>query len=100
MRRLLDAGLGPGGLRAIVVIGVLSAVRAASLVMIAESLAGSIAAIAGGTQGWRDAILLGVIGAVLRAGSTWAVGTVAAHEARIKTIKAQIESRWKRVASR
>jgi len=79
--RLLDAGLGPGGLRSVVVIGLLSVVRAVSLVMIAESLAGSIAAIADGRQDWRGVILLGVAGAVLRAGSTWAIGTVAAHEA-------------------
>jgi len=79
--RLFDAGLGPGGLRSVLVIGLLSAVRAVSLVMIAESLAGSISAIAGGTSGWQAVIALGVVGAALRAGSTWAIGTVAAHEA-------------------
>jgi len=79
--RLFDAGLGPGGLRGVVVIGLLSAVRAVALVMIAESLAGSIAAIADDRHDWRGVILLGAVGAVLRAGSTWAIGTVAAHEA-------------------
>lgn len=79
--RLFDAGLGPGGLRSVVIIGLLSVVRAFALVMIAESLAASIAAIAGGRDDWRGVILLGVAGAVLRAGSTWAIGTVAAHEA-------------------
>ena len=79
--RLLAAGLGPGGVRAALVIGVLSAIRAVALVLIAESLAGSIAAVASGSTGWRSAIVLGVIGAVLRAGSTWAIGTVAAREA-------------------
>ncbi len=79
--RLLDAGLGPGGLRAALAIGVLSAIRAIAIVLIAESLAGSIAAVASGSTGWRSAIVLGAIGAVLRAGSTWAIGTVAAREA-------------------
>jgi ATP-binding cassette subfamily C protein CydCD len=79
--RLFDAGLGPGGVRSVVIIGLLSAARAVALVMIAESLAGSIAAIAAGTQGWRSAVVLGAVAAVLRAGSTWAIGTVAAHEA-------------------
>jgi len=79
--RLFDAGLGPGGLRGVVVIGLLSAVRAVALVMIAESLAGSIAAIADDRHDWQGVILLGAVGAVLRAGSTWAIGTVAAHEA-------------------
>jgi ATP-binding cassette subfamily C protein CydCD len=78
---LFDAGLGPGGLRSVLVIGLLSVVRAVALVMIAESLAGSISAIAGGRRDWHAVILLGVIGALLRAGSTWAIGTVAAREA-------------------
>ncbi len=79
--RLGSVGLGPGGSRAVLAIGALSAVRAIALVMIAESLAVSIAAIAGGTAAWRSALLLGAIGALLRAGSTWAIGTIAAHEA-------------------
>jgi len=79
--RLLAAGLGPGGVRTVVAIGALSAARAIALVMVAESLATSIAAIAAGTAGWRSALLLGAIGALLRAASTWAIGTVAAHEA-------------------
>lgn len=77
----VSAGLGPGGRRAVLVIGALSALKAIALVMIAESLATSISAIAAGTSGWRDAVLLGAIGALVRAGSTWAVGTIAAREA-------------------
>ena len=73
--------LGPGGVRAVLVIGVLSALRAVALVLIAESLAGSIAALAAGTSGWRDALLLGAIGALLRAGTSWAISATAAREA-------------------
>ena len=89
--RLFDAGLGPGGLRSVLVIGLLSVVRAVALVMIAESLAGSISAIAGGARGWQSVIVVGVVGAVLRAGSTWAIGTIAAHEA--VTAKTRIRGR-------
>ncbi|MEP6843481.1 MAG: thiol reductant ABC exporter subunit CydC, partial [Pseudolysinimonas sp.] len=55
--------------------------RAVALVLIAQSLAGSIAVIAAGATGWRGPLVLGVLGAVLMAGSVWAIGTVAAREA-------------------
>ncbi|MEO6532281.1 MAG: thiol reductant ABC exporter subunit CydC [Pseudolysinimonas sp.] len=56
-------------------------VRAVALVLIAESLADSIAAIAAGTTGWREAAVLGAIGALARAGSVWAIGIVSARQA-------------------
>jgi ATP-binding cassette subfamily C protein CydCD len=65
----------------VLVIGVLSALRAVALVLVAESLAGSIAALAAGTSGWRDALLLGAIGALLRAITSWAISATAAREA-------------------
>jgi ATP-binding cassette subfamily C protein CydCD len=79
--RLFEAGFGPGGVRTLAVISVLSVVRAVALVLIAESLAESIAAIAAGTTGWREAAVLGAVGALLRAGSSWAIGTISARHA-------------------
>ena len=81
MRSRRAPELGPGGVRAVLAIGVLSALRAVALVLIAESLAGSIASLAAGTSGWRDALLLGAIGALLRAGTSWAISVTAAREA-------------------
>jgi ATP-binding cassette subfamily C protein CydCD len=80
-QRLFGAGLGPGGVRALALIGGLSVVRAVALVLVAESLADSIAAIAAGTDGWRSALVLGAVGALLRAGSTRAIALTAAREA-------------------
>lgn len=80
-QRLFGAGLGPSGVRALALIGGLSVVRAVALVLVAESLADSIAAIAAGTDGWRSALVLGAVGALLRAGSTWAIALTAAREA-------------------
>jgi ATP-binding cassette subfamily C protein CydCD len=80
MSRFRAPELGPGGVRAVLVIGVLSALRAVALVLIAESLAGSIAALAAGTTGWRDALLLGATGALLRAATSWAISATAARE--------------------
>ncbi|MBW4031979.1 MAG: thiol reductant ABC exporter subunit CydC [Acidobacteria bacterium] len=79
--RLFEAGFGPGGIRTLAVIGALSVIRAVAFVLIAESLAGSIAAIANGTGGWREATVIGAVGVLLRAGSSWAIGTISVRHA-------------------
>jgi ATP-binding cassette subfamily C protein CydCD len=72
-------------MRAVLVIGALSALRAVSLVLIAESIARTIAGLAAAASPsssvWTDALLLGAVGAVLRATTTWAVSATAAREA-------------------
>jgi ATP-binding cassette subfamily C protein CydCD len=77
----LAGALGPGGTRAVAVIGVLSALRAIALVLIAEGLATSIAALASGTQDWRLGTALAAGGVLLRAVVSWALPIVAARGA-------------------
>lgn len=75
------AALGPGGTRSVAVIAVLSAVRAVALVLIAEGLATSLAALADGTDGWRAGTVLAASGVLLRALVSWLLPTVAARGA-------------------
>lgn len=71
----------PGSKQALYLLGVLSAVKAVALVILAQSVAtGITSAIAGGTA-WRTAILWGASAAVLRAVIVWATQTVAARAA-------------------
>lgn len=64
--------LGPGGVRALIVFGVLAALKALSLVMIADAMArGIVGAIARDTTAIDHAVTLGLAGAVLRAGLVW-----------------------------
>src|SRR5690606_17032607 len=62
-------------------LGVLSAARAASLVGIAFALAHGIASVFDGTQAWRDALLVGTVSAIARAGLEWAHTAVASRTA-------------------
>lgn len=62
-------------------LGVLSAARAASLVGIAFALAQGIASVFDGTQAWREALLLGTVSALARAGLEWAHTVLAARTA-------------------
>lgn len=61
--------------------GFLAAVKALGLVLLAESIARGVAAVAVGDPAWRDALLWGVAAALLRAGSAWATQVVAARAA-------------------
>jgi ATP-binding cassette subfamily C protein CydCD len=79
--RGLAAALGPGGMRSVVVLAVLAAVRAVALVLIAEGLAIALAALAGGGDGWRTGTVLAASGVVLRALVSWLLPTVAARGA-------------------
>ncbi|MDF1477526.1 thiol reductant ABC exporter subunit CydC [Leifsonia sp. H3M29-4] len=95
MSERLAGALGPGGTRAVAVIGVLSALRAIALVLIAEGLATSIAALASGTQDWRLGTALAAGGVLLRAVVSWALPIVAARGAiAAKTaLRAQVAAR-------
>lgn len=78
--RLLPAGLGPGGRRALLGIGALAVVRAVALVLMAEAIGGGVVAIQSGAdlRGW---LLMGAVGAALRSLAVWATAVVAARGA-------------------
>ncbi|GAB3137275.1 thiol reductant ABC exporter subunit CydD [Marisediminicola antarctica] len=76
---MLRAGFGPSGLRTLYVLGVLSAVKAAALVLLAGSLARGIVSVIAGDDVWRDALLVAVAAALLRALASWATGAYAAR---------------------
>lgn len=67
--------------RFLYLVGVLSGVKALGLVLLAESIARGVAAVAAGEPGWRDALILGVVAGLLRAGAGWAIPVVAARAA-------------------
>jgi ATP-binding cassette subfamily C protein CydCD len=60
-------------------LGLISATKALSLVMLAGSLADGVVSVIGGTTAWHAAVLSGLLAAVLRAASTWAHRVVAAR---------------------
>jgi len=73
--------LTPGSKRALTLLGMLSAVKAIALVVLAQAVAtGITSAIDGGTA-WRTAILWGASAAVLHALVVWATQIVAARAA-------------------
>ncbi|MFE6994533.1 thiol reductant ABC exporter subunit CydC [Microbacterium sp. NPDC057659] len=92
--------LGPAPRSALYGLGLLAALRALGLVLIAEAVARGIAALAGagldeGTS--RTVVLLGALGVVLRVGGEWATAVLAR---RIATgVKLDLRSRlWRRLA--
>ena len=62
------------------VLGVLAALKAASLVGIAEAVASGIVAVIGGDD-WRGAVLLGLASGLVRAAVTWASASYATRAA-------------------
>ncbi len=74
IERLLARG--PAGtsvpVRPVYLLGVIAAVRAAGLILVAEAVARGIAALAGGTVPPEDLLWLGLAGAVLRGAAAWA----------------------------
>ncbi|WP_458117004.1 thiol reductant ABC exporter subunit CydD [Arthrobacter sp. D2-10] len=74
IERLLARG--PAGtsvpVRPVYLLGVIAAVRAAGLILVAEAVARGIAAFAGGTVPPEDLLWLGLAGAVLRGAAAWA----------------------------
>jgi ATP-binding cassette subfamily C protein CydCD len=58
--------------RTLAVLGLLAALKATGLVLLAEALARGITASIGGHESWREAVVLGLFAAVLRGATTWA----------------------------
>ncbi|MVQ43093.1 thiol reductant ABC exporter subunit CydC [Microbacterium sp. MAH-37] len=93
-------GTGPAPRRALYGLGVLAALRALGLVLIAESVARGIAALAGtglDERTSRTIVLLGALGVVLRVGGEWGTAVLAR---RIATgVKRELRGRlWRRLA--
>lgn len=82
---------GPATRSALYFLGLLSALKALSLVLIAQAIAGMLSGLAAGGTGWRDGLLWGAAGAVLRALAVWGQG-VAARRAALG-VKEELRSR-------
>ncbi|REJ04514.1 thiol reductant ABC exporter subunit CydC [Microbacterium bovistercoris] len=93
-------GMGPAPRSALYGLGVLAALRALGLVLIAESVARGIAALAGtglDERTTRAIVILGALGVVLRVGGEWGTAVLAR---RIATgVKRELRGRlWRRLA--
>ncbi|MUN63109.1 thiol reductant ABC exporter subunit CydD [Kocuria sediminis] len=74
--------LGPGGAAAVLALGVLAALKALALVLLAEAVArGVVGVLADSPDAWRRALALGVGAGLLRAATTWAGQYVAVRAA-------------------
>ncbi|MBB6405008.1 thiol reductant ABC exporter subunit CydD [Arthrobacter sp. AZCC_0090] len=82
---------GPATRSALYVLGLLSSLKAFSLVLIAQAVAGMLSGLAAGGIGWREGLLWGAIGAVLRSLTVWGQG-VAARRAALG-VKEELRSR-------
>ncbi|MCQ2001186.1 thiol reductant ABC exporter subunit CydD [Arthrobacter zhaoxinii] len=67
--------------RALYLLGLLAAVKAAGLVLLADAVAHGIAGLAAGGPDWNRVFLLGVAGAVLRSVAAWGQDSVAQRAA-------------------
>ncbi|WP_240691747.1 thiol reductant ABC exporter subunit CydD [Arthrobacter sp. CAU 1506] len=63
--------VGAAGKRALYLLGLAAAVKAAGLVLLASAVAAGVAGLAAGTFSWDGVLLPGVIGALLRAAAAW-----------------------------
>jgi ATP-binding cassette, subfamily C, bacterial CydCD len=66
---------------ALYVLGLLSSLKALSLVLIAQAIAGMLSGIAAGGMGWREGLAWGAAGAVLRSLTVWGQGVAARRAA-------------------
>ncbi|MHC6220421.1 thiol reductant ABC exporter subunit CydD [Arthrobacter sp. MMS24-S77] len=82
---------GPATRSALYALGLLSSLKALSLVLIAQAVAGMLSGLASGGMGWREGLLWGAIGAVLRSLTVWGQG-VAARRAALG-VKEELRSR-------
>jgi ATP-binding cassette subfamily C protein CydCD len=80
-RGLASAGLGPGGKRTLYVLGLLAAIKALSLVMLAEAVARGIVGAIAGADSWTVWLWVGLAAGVLRGIAHWATQAFAAREA-------------------
>jgi len=67
------------GRPALYLLGLLGAVKAAGLVLVAQAVAVGLAALLGHTDAWRSAVWLGLLGALLRGASSWALQAASAR---------------------
>ncbi|ASN19824.1 thiol reductant ABC exporter subunit CydD [Arthrobacter sp. YN] len=65
---------GPATRSALYLIGLLSALKALSLVLMAQAVAGMLAGLASGTGDWSSGLVWGAVGAVLRSLTVWGQG--------------------------
>ncbi|MGO4145831.1 thiol reductant ABC exporter subunit CydD [Paenarthrobacter sp. YAF11_1] len=65
---------GPATRSALYAIGLLSALKALSLVLMAQAVAGMLAGLASGTGDWSSGLVWGAVGAVLRSVTVWGQG--------------------------
>ncbi|MFK4298209.1 ATP-binding cassette subfamily C protein CydCD [Arthrobacter sp. GAS37] len=82
---------GPATRSALYFLGLLSSLKALSLILIAQAIAGMLSGLAGGGLGWREGLLWGAAGAVLRSLTVWGQG-VAARRAALG-VKEELRSR-------
>ncbi|WP_284981452.1 thiol reductant ABC exporter subunit CydD [Arthrobacter sp. efr-133-TYG-118] len=82
---------GPATRSALYFLGLLSSLKALSLVLIAQAIAGMLSGLAAGGMGWREGLLWGAAGAVLRSLTVWGQG-VAARRAALG-VKEELRSR-------
>jgi ATP-binding cassette subfamily C protein CydCD len=81
LRDRLDRSIGSGGALLLVVIVLLTGVRAVGLVAIADGVAGAITAMSTGSPQWQSASMLAASGALLCAGAAWALSFTTARGA-------------------
>ncbi|GAA4155010.1 thiol reductant ABC exporter subunit CydD [Gryllotalpicola daejeonensis] len=67
------------GRPALYLLGLLGAVKAAGLVLVAQGVAGGLAALFSHTDAWHSALWIGLLGALLRGLSTWALQATSAR---------------------
>ncbi|MDQ0028874.1 thiol reductant ABC exporter subunit CydD [Arthrobacter bambusae] len=72
---------GPATRSALYLLGLLSALKALSLVLIAQAIAEMLSGLAAGGMGWREGLLWGAAGAVLRSLTVWGQGVAARRAA-------------------
>ncbi|WP_426303059.1 thiol reductant ABC exporter subunit CydD [Arthrobacter sp. R-11] len=72
---------GPATRSALYLLGLLSALKALSLVLLAQAIASLLAGLAGGSGDWREQLVWGAAGAVLRAAAVWGQAVAARRAA-------------------
>ncbi|AFR28586.1 MULTISPECIES: thiol reductant ABC exporter subunit CydD [Micrococcaceae] len=65
---------GPATRSALYAIGLMSALKALSLVLMAQAVAGMLAGLASGSEEWNNGLVWGAVGAVLRSLTAWGQG--------------------------
>jgi ATP-binding cassette, subfamily C, bacterial CydCD len=66
---------------ALYALGLMSALKALSLVLMAQAVAVMLAGLATGSSEWNSGLLWGAVGAVLRSLTVWGQGIAARHAA-------------------